>query len=78
MNHSTGCRRNGERSTHRLKRSPNAVAFEGVHPILRAEDMSAAVYHCVQVLGFRLDWQGAKIRHSVPRVKVHLRRYNLL
>ena len=64
MNHSTGCRRSGEGSPHRQKRSPGAVVFEGMNLILRAEDTSAAVHHHVPVPSFRLERQGAKIRHQ--------------
>ena len=49
-----------------------AVAFEGVNPILRVEDINAAVDHYTRVLGFKLDWQGPGSVRSVSRGRCHL------
>jgi hypothetical protein len=51
---------------------PSAVAFEGVNPILRVEDLTAAVDPYVRVLGFELDWQGLGSFASVSRGRCHL------
>jgi predicted enzyme related to lactoylglutathione lyase len=51
---------------------PSAVAFEGVNPILRVEDLTAAVDHYVRVLGFKLDWQGPGSFASVSRGRCHV------
>jgi catechol 2,3-dioxygenase-like lactoylglutathione lyase family enzyme len=34
-----------------------AVNFEGVNPILRAQDLAASIDYYVRKLGFKLDWQ---------------------
>src|SRR5215472_16277476 len=51
---------------------PAAVAFEGVNPILRVENINAAVDHYTRVLGFKLDWQGPGSFRSVSRGRCHL------
>jgi predicted enzyme related to lactoylglutathione lyase len=34
------------------------VYFEGQTPILRVNNLSASLSHYIQILGFKLDWQG--------------------
>ena len=50
---------------------PAAVAFEGVNPILRVENINAAVDHYTRVLGFKLHWQGPGSVRSVSRGRCH-------
>ena len=51
---------------------PREVAFEGMTPILRVESLSASIDYYVNVLGFRLDWEGPGIFASVSRGKANL------
>ena len=51
---------------------PLEVAFEGMTPILRVESLSASIDYYVNVLGFRLDWEGPGIFASVSRGKANL------
>lgn len=51
---------------------PAVVAFEGVNPILRVEDINAAVDHYARVLGFKLDWRAPGSFRSVSRGSCHL------
>jgi predicted enzyme related to lactoylglutathione lyase len=51
--------------------TPAAVAFEGVNPILRVENLSASLEYYVQKLGFKIDWQGP-IFASVSRGRCRL------
>jgi catechol 2,3-dioxygenase-like lactoylglutathione lyase family enzyme len=48
-----------------------AVHFEGVHPILRVQDLSASLDDYVRKLGFKIDWQGPFFA-SVSRGRCHI------
>ncbi|HKD17743.1 MAG TPA: VOC family protein [Thermoanaerobaculia bacterium] len=49
--------------------SRREIVFEGTTPILRVESLLASIDHYVNVLGFRLDWEGPGIFASVTRGK---------
>ena len=49
----------------------NAVAFEGVCPILRVQNVSASIDYYVHKLGFKIDWQ-TPIFASVSRGPCHI------
>jgi len=51
--------------------TPNAVAFEGVTPILRVQNLLASIDFYVQKLGFKLDWQ-TRWFASVSRDRCHI------
>ena len=36
---------------------PAAIAFEGVFPILRVQNLAGSIAYYVNVLGFELDWE---------------------
>ena len=47
------------------------VAFEGINPILRVDNITTSVNYYVRVLGFKLDWGGSFFA-SVSRGKCHI------
>jgi uncharacterized glyoxalase superfamily protein PhnB len=51
--------------------SLSAVAFEGVTPILRVQDVPSSIEYYVRMLGFKVDWQGPYFA-SVTRGKCHI------
>lgn len=54
--------------THEIQpTAADAVAFEGVSPILRVRSLSESVDYYVRVLGFKLDWQDSGLFASVSR-----------
>ena len=53
------------------KVGPALIAFEGVTPILRVQDIPASVDYYVRILGFRVDWQSPYFA-SVTRGKCHI------
>lgn len=50
---------------------PNPVAFEGVTPILRVQNLSASIDYYRQKFGFKLDWDGPHFA-SVSRGRCHI------
>ena len=54
-----------------LRRTSDAVTFEGVSPILRVQNLSASIHYYVQKLGFKVDWQTPGFG-SVSRGRCHI------
>jgi len=52
--------------------SADAIAFEGVTPILRVRSLAASIDYYVNVLGFKLDWEASGPSASVSRGRCHL------
>lgn len=46
---------------------PAAIAFKGVVPILRVQNLAASIAYYVNVLGFELDWEDEGVFASVSR-----------
>ncbi len=51
---------------------PSAVAFEGVTPVLRVENLPASIDYYVRALGFQVDWQAPGVIASVSRGPCHI------
>jgi len=49
----------------------SAVAFEGVTPILRVQDVPSSIEYYVRMLGFKVHWEGPYFA-SVTRGKCHI------
>ena len=50
---------------------PAVVAFEGVSPILRVNDVAESIGYYVRVLGFKIEWQTPYVA-SVSRGRCHI------